>query len=219
MAATITRDSYAGVYGVQPEQDPEAPKRIKELKTGVEEIISETMGGQIKAEPKPNPADIDNALIGDANKSGVQAESKPTPVSMPNPPAPANPNPAQSSSGGGGGTGGAGGGGSGGSGGSGVASSGESSGFSLTPEFMEGIKKTSDIERGISAQSGAQLNQQSIDVNRMEEQSDVTVQSLSQNGPPMPSTMPTVKPGASGMGEVRSPYYEDMASLASQVYF
>jgi hypothetical protein len=216
MTAAITKDSYAGVYGIQPEQDPEAPKRIKELKTGVEGLITETIGGQVEVQPKPDLADIDNALIGDANKSGVQAESKPTPVSMPNPPAPANPNPAQSSSDGGGGTGGAGGGGS---GGSGVASSGESSGFSLTPELMEGIKKTSDIERGLSAQSGAQLNQQSIDVNRMEEQSDVTVQSLSQNGPPMPSTMPTVKPGASGMGEVRSPYYEDMASLASQVYF
>jgi len=215
MAAAITKDSYAGVYGIQPEQDPEAPKRIKELKTGVEGLITETMSGQIEAQPKPDPIAIDNALIGDANKSGVQAESKPTPVSMPDPPTPANPKPASSSSDGGGGGGSAGGNAAVGSGGSGIASSGESSGFSLTPEFMAGINKASDTERSL----GAQLNQQSIDVNRMEDSSDVTVQSLSQNGPPMPSSFPTVKPGASGMGEVRSPYYEDMASLLGQVYY
>jgi len=213
MAATIARDSYSGVYGVQPEQDPEAPKRIKEVKTGVEDLIKETMGGQVETKPKPSPDDIDKALLGDVKQPDVKAESKPSPVSIPNPPAPVKQKSDGSSKGN---TSGAG------TGAKEIGTAGSSSLFdeTFTPEFMEGIQKTSDIERGLSAQSGAQLTQQSLDVDRMEEPSDVIVQS-SQDGPPMPATVATSRPGATGMGDVRSPYYDvnEMGSIPSQVYF
>jgi hypothetical protein len=211
MVATITRDSYSSIYGIQPEQDPEALKRIKEVKTGVEDLVKETMGGQVETKRKPDPADIDKALLGDVKPPKVQAESKPAPVPIPDPPAPAKPKT------GGGTSGGA----KAGAVGAGAAGSMDLFDRTFTPEFMAEIQKKSDLELAGNSQTGSQLNQQSLDVNRMEDSDDVTVQSLSLNGPPLPATRMTTKPGASGMGDVRSPYYDvsEMGSIPSQVYY
>ncbi len=211
MVATITRDSYSSIYGIQPEQDPEALKRIKEVKTGVEDLVKETMGGQVETKRKPDPADIDKALLGDVKPPKVQAESKPAPVPIPDPPAPAKPKI------GGGTSGGA----KAGAVGAGAAGSMDSFDRTFTPEFMAEIKKKSDLELMGNGQTGTQLSQQSLDVDRMEDSDDVTVQSLSRNGPPLPATRMTTKPGASGMGDVRSPYYDvsEMGSIPSQVYY
>jgi hypothetical protein len=211
MVATIARDSYSDIYGVQPEQDPEAPKRIKEVKTGVEDLVKEAMGGQVETKRKPNQDDIDNALLGDVKQPKVQAETKPAPVSIPKPPAAPKPKAGGGTSGGAGA----------GSVGAGAAGSMNSFDRTFTPEFMAEIQKKSDLELAGNSQTGSQLNQQSLDVNRMEDSDDVTVQSLSLNGPPLPATRISTKPGASGMGDVRSPYYDvsEMGSIPSQVYY
>jgi len=211
MVATIARDSYSDIYGIQPEQDPEAPKRIKEVKTGVEDLVKEAMGGQVETKRKPNPADIDDALIGDVKPPNVQAEAKPSPVSIPKPPAAPKPKAGGGTSGGAGA----------GAVGADAAGSMDSFDRTFTPEFMAEIQKKSDLELAGNSQTGSQLNQQSLDVNRMEDSDDVTVQSLSLNGPPLPATKMTTKPGASGMGDVRSPYYDvnEMGSIPSQVYY
>lgn len=224
MVTTIARDSYSGVYGVQPEQDPQAPERIKELKTGVEDLVKEAMVGQIDAKRKPTQDEIDDALIGDIKQPKVTAESKPPPVSIPDPPAPPKPKSNGSSKGGsagGGGAGAAGAGAAGAGGASGAAGSAASGSFNISPELMSEIDARSQSELMSNKGTGAELTQQTLDVVKMDESDEAIIQTLSAKGPPMPSTMPTTKPGASGMGDVRSPYYpgSEMGSIPNQVYY
>lgn len=54
-AASIARDSYASVYGVQPEQDPDFNKNYPEIKKAVEDLIKEQLGGAVT--PKRTPTD------------------------------------------------------------------------------------------------------------------------------------------------------------------
>lgn len=222
MVTTIARDSYSGVYGVQPEQDPQAPERIKELKTGVEDLVKEAMVGQIDTKRKPTQDEIDDALLGDIEQPKVTAESKPPPVPIPDPPAPSKPKTSGSSNGGSAGGGaGASPPAAGGSAGGGAAGSAAGGSFNISPELMSEIDAKSQTELMANKETGTQLTQQTLDVAKMDESDEAIIQTLSANMPPMPSTTPTTKPGASGMGDVRSPYYDisEMGTIPSQVYF
>lgn len=200
MVATITRDTYADVFGIQPEQDPEAPKRIRDLKKEVEDLVKETIGGQVDKKPIPPKAQIDDAFIGDAeknlNKPVVESKTPPIPT-PPVPPIASKPSGTSGTSG------------------QGVSSSGStqappapaSAGGMVLPE-----KKT-----------GHSLMKQTVDNNRkMNEDVNNDLQYIgSPSGPPMPSSAPTTNLGAAGMGDVRSPYYDvnEMGSIPTQVYY
>lgn len=70
LAASVTRDTYASVYGIQPEQDPNFKQRYGELKGSVDEMIKEQLTGAVK--PKPIPTDRE---IGE-----TETPSKPPPA-------------------------------------------------------------------------------------------------------------------------------------------
>jgi hypothetical protein len=57
-AASVARDTYAGVYGVQPEQDPNFNKNFPELKTEVENMIKEALGQSVHVQALPTDQQI-----------------------------------------------------------------------------------------------------------------------------------------------------------------
>lgn len=95
-AATVARDSYASVYGVQPEQDPNFNKNYPELKKTIEDMMREQL--QQVVQPKKTPTDQE---IGDAEtpKAAPQAAPAKQPPAIP---APAGPSTGGDADGGGG---------------------------------------------------------------------------------------------------------------------
>lgn len=214
MAATIARDSYADVYGVQPEQDPESPKRLVEIKTATEDLIKETMIGQAVKKDKPSGNAIDNALIGDKIQTPpppVQTETKAPPIPPATPPAIAK---TPTSTGGGGGT----------PPPVPKPTSAPSAGAAgSTPKPKEPASQSIPSQNLSGTElKGSELNKQTLDVERMEsgEDQSLLIPSSAPNLIPN-STGPTTKPGASGMGDVRSPYYDfvEMGTIPNQVYY
>jgi hypothetical protein len=55
LAASVARDTYANVYGVQPEQDPNFSARYKELKGEIDQMVKEQLSGAVK--PTSTPTD------------------------------------------------------------------------------------------------------------------------------------------------------------------
>ena len=204
LVASIVRDSYSSIYGVQPEQDPDAPKRIGELKTAVEDLIKQQISPQVDVKKKTSRDQIDNLLIPSqtpkveqqrqesvsrppiappvkqeqtrsTSRSGASGTSRPS--AMPTPPAVPL----------------------------GTAASGTASAQMLT-------KPTS---------SGSQIDQETRRLEQMENapSSDIVLSGGSKL--PTPASNATTRPGAAGMGDVRSPYYDinEMGSIPSQVYY
>lgn len=211
MVASIARDSYADVYGVQPEQDPEAPKRVVELKAATEDLIKETISGQVEKKEKPSKSELDKAFIGDNQKttpSKVTSESKQPPV-----PTPVIPKPAASGS----------------AAGAGSSASGSAKPVSITKSGAapSSQPKQSESESVPILNTSAdlkstELTKQTLDVKRMEDfDKDEVFAIPASKGPIMPSSLPTTRPGAAGIGDVRSPYYDfnQMGSIPNQVYY
>ena len=78
LAASVTRDSYASVYGVQPEQDPNFKERYGELKGAIDEMIKEQLAGAVK--PMSTPTDRE---MGDTETP--QRSPQAAPVTQPPP--------------------------------------------------------------------------------------------------------------------------------------
>lgn len=218
MVASIARDAYFGVFGVQPEQDPESPKRIVEVKNATEALVKEAMGGQVEKKEKPNPDEIDKQLIGDEAKAPApppppKQEKKEPPI-----PPPPTPKVADKTADKGGGDG----------GGPPPAPKPESSGDGGAGAPGAPADSGQDSSKTVQAQDlsgselkGGDLNASTVEVARMEDQ-DETIVLPGPDNSLIPSNIgPTTKPGASGMGDVRSPYYDPaaMGSIPSQVYF
>jgi hypothetical protein len=55
LGASVARDTYASVYGVQPEQDPNFSARYKELKGEIDQMVKEQLSGAVK--PASTPTD------------------------------------------------------------------------------------------------------------------------------------------------------------------
>lgn len=210
MIAAIVRDSYASIYGVQPEQDPEAPKRIKELKTATEELVKDELGDQVEVKKPPLQSEIDRALLPETPKQKAQpkpqAKAKPQPL-----PAPATPPVATSKGSRGGGTATAGAAAAAAAGTSGTSSK-RSAQTDTAPAPAAELKTDEKL-------TGAQLDQQT---RSLDQTSSPSVLSLTDSSlVPKQAAAPTTRPGAVGMGDVRSPYYDpnQMGTIPDQVYY
>ena len=63
MIASVARDIYSDVYGVQPEQDPELMKRMPVVKDAVGEVVKEQLEGSVEPKQKPSATDVDKATV------------------------------------------------------------------------------------------------------------------------------------------------------------
>ena len=63
MIASVARDIYSDVYGVQPEQDPELMKRMTVVKDAVGEVVKEQLEGSVEPKQKPSATDVDKATV------------------------------------------------------------------------------------------------------------------------------------------------------------
>lgn len=99
LVASIARDVYSGVYGVQPERDPEFGSRITGVTSAVQDLVKEELGQTVKPKQAPTQDQVDRATIPSPAPT-PQRVSAPALPSAPAAPAPA---PAPSTSGGGGG--------------------------------------------------------------------------------------------------------------------
>lgn len=89
LTASVARDTYASVYGVQPEQDPNFKDRYKELKSAIDEMAKEQLSGAVK--PMSTPTDRE---MGETETPRMRPQA--APVSQP-PPIPAASPPAGAS--------------------------------------------------------------------------------------------------------------------------
>lgn len=206
LVSSITKDSYPLIYGMQPEQDPEAPKRLKELKQETEKLVGETISGQIQVQKKPTTQEIDRILIGDQPKQQTQ-QSKPSTPPVPIPTAPPTPKASSDS----------------------VPSSSDIVPTKDTSDKSSSSSKPKESEQSppsvgsriiSKSTTGLSLAEKTKDVYRADVDKDDIVY-LPSKSFSMPSTAPTTRPGANGMGDVRSPYYDfnEMGSIPSQVYY
>lgn len=216
LAASVTRDTYASVYGVQPEQDPNFKDRYKELKGAVDEMIKEQLSGAVR--PMSTPTDRE---MGEMETPPRPAQ--PAPVSQP-PPIP----PVTAPAGAGGGaapaataetaasTG----------GGAGAAASPETSSTSsspgapqqMNPEPTAGADLTSPVMvDGMRATTGETLTAQQLPVNSMYQNYGYNPSA----GRFIPQTGNTTRGAAQGVGSVPSPVYNSptITGLLSTLYF
>lgn len=84
-AATLARDTYAGVYGVQPEQDPNFNKNWPEIKSSVEELIREALGMSVTTARTPTSTEVGEAVTPPTAPQRVSGAPAAPP---PNPPSP-----------------------------------------------------------------------------------------------------------------------------------
>lgn len=214
MIASLVRDSYSSIYGIQPEQDPEAPKRLGVLKDETEKLVKEAMGSQVEVKKKPTKESLDRALVPqkpptkppaspsaqDKHKiidkpPAPQTKVAPSPSSTPSPPA-------NKSSG-----------------------SGSKSGGTVSPS-KAGLPTSGQIMDSTNASlvsnpptAGMQIAEETKKIEQLDEGGfDIIDPSTKQV---LPSSKPTTRPGAAGMGDVRSPYYDitEMGSIFNQVYY
>lgn len=86
LLTSTARDTYATVYGIQPEQDPQFAQRYKELKGEIDQIAKEQLSGAVKTTPPPTDTEIGNT---ETPKTPPQAApvKQPPPVPAVSPPA------------------------------------------------------------------------------------------------------------------------------------
>lgn len=203
LAASVARDTYASVYGVQPEQDPNFSERYKELKGEIDQMVKEQLAGAVK--PMSTPTDRET---GEAETPPRPPQS--APVKQP-PPVPGAATPA----GAGGGTAGTGasptsaaatGSGATLAGGppSSAASSagGTAASQQMTPEPTTGPALASPTME-TNAMSGATLTAQQMPVDAINQSYGYN----STSGMFMPQTGNTTRGAAQGIGNIPSPVY------------
>lgn len=84
LAASVARDTYASVYGVQPEQDPNFSARYKELRGEIDQMVKEQLSGAVK--PMSTPTDRET---GEAETPTMRPQA--APVNQPPPVPPVTP--------------------------------------------------------------------------------------------------------------------------------
>lgn len=219
LGAAVTRDTYASVYGIQPEQDPNFKKRYGELKGAIDEMIKEQLSGAVKPMSAPTASEI-----GDAETPARPPQAAPA-AQPPAIPAPASP---AGASGGGSGsnassdassTGGAGSSSAGSAAmGSSAAAGGASSAQPVAPEPKSGTALTSPVmETNTNAMSGAALTAQEIPV--ASNYQDYGYNPTS--GTFMPQTGNTTRGAAQGIGSIPDPAYSasNLEGLMRTLFF
>jgi hypothetical protein len=86
LGATVARDTYAEVYGVQPEQDPQFNQRFPELKSEIEKMIKEELSRSVTTKTLPTRTDIETQDT-PSNPPQAAPVSQPPPVPPPHTPA------------------------------------------------------------------------------------------------------------------------------------
>lgn len=218
LVLSLARDVYTGVFGKFPESDPEVGERMGIVKSGVEDLVKESLGKKVEkntgTKKKPSTSSkLTSAPSAPASKPAATKTGGSPPSSSPAPstPAPggAPPSPSPSGGGGGGGTGGGGG------GGDATPAKSEMPESPVKQEPIAGISPGAAMpEPPPETKSGAAIASASG-------QASMPTQIAGNNSmsPPMPSTMPTSKPNATGMGDVPEPTYMNAGDLIKGIYF
>ena len=218
LVLSLARDVYTGVFGKFPESDPEVGERMGIVKSGVEDLVKESLGKKVEknTETKKKPSTsskLTSAPSAPASKPAATKSSAPSPSASPAPsaPSPGGAPPTPSPSGGGG----MGGGGGGGGGGDATPAKSEVPESPIKQEPIAGISPGAAMpEPPPETKSGAAIASASG-------QASMPTQIAGNNSmsPPMPSTMPTSKPNATGMGDVPEPTYMNAGDLIKGIYF
>ena len=202
--ATLARDSYSGVFGVQPEQDPEFVPRMDMLKEILGDIVRDYLGQAIKTKaPTPAPT-MDNIQIpkvtppSPEGQTGI-AEPKATLSGSPSSAAP----PASTSSV---------------TSGDNISGPEGASGSQMQPSSADTGARLSVAEQQPSQASyGEFINAQSVPVSNEWEKFgfDVDRQMF------MPQTGKTPRGGASGIGAIPDPVYraDNIENIKKIIYF
>jgi hypothetical protein len=203
LAASVTRDTYASVYGVQPEQDPNFAERYKELKGEIDQMVKEQLSGAVK--PMSTPTDRETGETETPTKPPQAAPVRqPPPVPAATPPAgaaggssaPGASSTTSSTTGGGGAAMGA-------SSGAAMAStSGTASPQQMTPEPATGAALAGPTME-TNAMSGVTLTAQQMPVSAINQSYGYSPDS----GMFMPQTGNTTRGAAQGIGNIPSPVY------------
>ena len=200
LAASVTRDTYASVYGVQPEQDPNFKDRYKELKGEIDGLIKEQLSGVVKPTSTPTDREIGETETPTRPPQAAPVSQPPAvpPVTAPAgaagaPPAAAAP---AASTGGGAGAAAAA------SDATSTTGGGAAAPQQMTPEPTTGAALTSPVME-TNPMSGATLTAQQMPVAPINQSYGFNPTS----GRFMPQTGNTTRGAAQGIGNIPSPVY------------
>lgn len=201
LTASIVKDSYFSVYGMQPEDDPDAPQRILELKAATETLIKDRLKTQLEVRKKPSSDEIDRALIPETPPlvadSNPKPESKP-PIAQPPVAPPISPSPSSSQSE--------------------TTRSKETSG--TTSGALSSNQSQPELQPSLDL-TGSQLIEETKKLDQIDSNDSEQILIPADTSVPIQATTATTRPGVAGMGDVRSPYYDvnQMGSIPDQVYY
>ena len=224
LVATLTRDVYKGTFGVFPERDPQVGERLSMVKDGVTAIAKSALAGKMEDNEAGGTEDAAQTIadqapeVPDLSAEGQQAGQQttaPSLSSIPSPPSETTstqaatpsptpaPSPPPAPSGGGGG----------GSGTGGEGATVQRSPVEQAP--VTGISPGSAPPPELpTTGSGTAVMAASGDGSQITQVAGSTSQTL-----PQPSTLPTTRSMASGMGNVPEPAYMGAGNLAGLLYF
>lgn len=202
--ATLARDSYSGVFGVQPEADPEFVPRMAMIKEILEDIVRDYLGQAIKTKaptPAPTMDNIQIPKVTPPSPEGQTGITEPKATLSGSPSTPASPSSTPS-----------------GTSGANISGS-ESSGVSqMQPSSADTGAKLSVAEQQPSQASyGEFINAQSVPVSNEWEKFgyDVDRQMF------VPQTKATPRGGADGIGAIPDPVYRagNIENIKKIIYF
>jgi hypothetical protein len=216
LAASVARDTYANVYGVQPEQDPNFGERYKELRGEIDQLVKEQLTGAVKPKSTPTAREIGETET-PAKPPQAAPTTQPPAVPATTPPAGASGGTSSSTaqaepaSTGGGAT----------TGGDAAAASAGAGGTAapqqMTPEPTSGPALTGPVMQTDTNMSGALLTAQQMPVAPINQSYGYNPTS----GTFMPQTGNTTRGAAQGVGNIPDPVYSapDLQGLRSTLFF
>ena len=101
ITASIVRDVYSSVYGIQPESDPQFKERVVVVEDTVKEIVKDTLGQKVDPKSAPTGDEVKKALLPDKmpkTEADAKRMAAPTPAGTTPSPAKPSPPPAATSS-------------------------------------------------------------------------------------------------------------------------
>jgi len=233
MVASLARDVYSGVFGIQPEVDPQFGERMTIVKSTVQGLVESQLGKKVQTKDKAAPGAAPEKKV-PPPQAVKQTGSAPSSQPPPNPPpaqAPADAaKPIDESSGSSGSsspsassslppapapkpqTGG--GSGSGGTTAPPASSSESGSNAAPTPQTAQGPASAITLPPATTTGSQITAATEAADKAGMP-RPKVGIATVAVK----PATKPTTKTGARGMGNVPEPTYMSMGAIAKQLYF
>lgn len=217
LAASVARDTYASVYGVQPEQDPNFSGRYKDLKSEIDQIVKEQLTGAIQTRPTPTPNEIGETETPDRPPQAAPVTQPPA-IPTTTPPAgatgasPSAAAQAEPTTGGGAPAAAAT------AGDASMTGGGAAASQQVTPEPTTGTTLASPVmETNESSMSGATLTAQQMPVNPEHRSYGFNPTT----GRFMPQTGNTTRGAAQGVGSIPNPVYSapDLEGLKRTLFF